>query len=224
MTVNVPFKNRNPYHIIITIFTLCISTLAILFLLIRIFDNPNPLNSFIVTSLFYTTQSNIFVFIVMVLYLLKLSSKKWFHVLALIAIVDILLTGIVFHILLVPYMEAISFMQQLLHTWTPIAYLMFYFIVVHDHLKLSHFWYAIVHPIIFFISVYLWIEPLFGELIEITVLDFEGSRFLYPFLNPANFEIGFIGVFLFSFVIILPLILLLSFGILFIKKRLLNNN
>jgi hypothetical protein len=224
MTVNVPIKRQNMIHTLITLFAFLVSLLAMLFLIIRIFQNPKPLDALIVIPLFYTTQSNVLVFLVIISYLLKQSSKKHFQILALIASVDILLTGLVFHIFLAPYMEVITFMQRLLHTWTPIAYLMFYFIVIQYQTKLSRFWYAIIHPLIFFISVYLWIEPFLGALIENTVLEFEGSGYLYPFLNPRNFEMGFTGVLLFNMMLILPIILLLSFGVLYTKKQLSNNN
>ena len=134
----------------------------------RALDSDHFVASLFVTFLYFTTQSNLLLTITLLLFLLKKHDKKIVNYLAFITLVNILITAIVFHTLLVPYMTNINFMHHVLHTINPILYVIFYFIFFDYKIPINKFWISLIYPLIFMFLVYVLIEPFFGDLIEIT--------------------------------------------------------
>lgn len=179
----------------------------------------NPLEYTLITHFYFTTQSNILITLVAILFLFKQKKGQGFTTLAFISLVNITVTGIVFHILLTPYMSHISFLNHVLHTINPLLYIMFYYLVLSDHLEIKKFWVSLIYPLIYMALVYIIIEPIFGDLMEQLMTTFESARYVYPFLDPSNYERGIIGLILFNLGILAPLICLISFLLNYLKFR-----
>lgn len=196
-----------------------ISALGIALLIGRIFIDEHAFDRFLVTIFYFTTQSNFLIFAVMLLFLLKKDGTKWFKILSLIATVDITLTGLVFHIFLTTYVANINIMQHILHTMVPLLYITFYIVILDNKFKLNQFWIGLIHPLVFLVSVFTWIHPLFGDRIELIMLDFQGASYVYPFLDPATYTNGFVGVLLFNLGLLMPVIVLITIILIFIKSK-----
>ena len=69
------------------------------------------------------------------------------------------------------------------------------------------------------ISVYIFIEPFLGSLIETTAPNYESARYVYPFLDPQNYPRETLGLIGFNLGLLAPLIVLFSFGLLYLKHR-----
>lgn len=173
--------------------------------------------SILVTFLYFTTQSNLLLTITLLLFLLKNKHKKSLNYLAFITLVNICITAIVFHILLVPYMDKIGFIHHILHTVNPILYVIFYYLIYDKKLPLNKFWISLIYPLVFMVSVYVFIEPFLGNLIEITAPNYESARYVYPFLDPKNYERETLGLIAFNLGLLAPLITLFSYLILLLK-------
>ena len=65
--------------------------------------------------------------------------------------------------------------------------------------------------------MYTIIEPLFGNYIESIVTDFVSARYIYPFLDPRNYERETLGLISFNLGILAPLIALLSLLLSYLK-------
>ena len=98
----------------------------------------NPLELFLLTHFYFTTQSNILIVIVSLLYLFKQKRGPLFTSLSFITLINIFVTGVVFHTLLVPYMESVTFLNHVLHTINPILYIIFYFFIIKDIIFTFH--------------------------------------------------------------------------------------
>ena len=175
--------------------------------------------SLFVTFLYFTTQSNLLLTITLLLFLLKNRHKKSLNYLAFITLVNITITGIVFHILLVPYMEKVGFIHHILHTVNPILYILFYYFIFDKKLPLNKFWIALIYPLVFMASVYIFVEPLFGDLIENTIPNFESARYVYPFLDPGNYERETLGLIAFNLGLLAPLFTVFSYLLLYLKQK-----
>lgn len=175
--------------------------------------------SLLVTFLYFTTQSNLLLTITLLLFLLKKHVKNTVNYLAFITLVNISITGIIFHTLLVPYMENINFMHHVLHTINPILYIIFYFLFFDYKIPLNRFWISLVYPFVFMIFVYIFIEPFLGNLIETTAPNYESARYVYPFLDPQNYPRETLGLIGFNLGLLAPLIILFSFGLLYLKHK-----
>ncbi|MBU1094064.1 MAG: hypothetical protein KKH01_06355 [Firmicutes bacterium] len=206
-----------------SIFVFLVTALGVGFLIGRVLVYESPFDRLIVTSLYFTTQSNLLVFIVMSLFLLKKGDKHWFKVLALIGLIDITITGFVFHLFLASYLSNINFMQHLLHTITPLFYISFYFIILNHIFSLKDFWIGLLHPLIFLVSVYTWIHPLFGNLLSSVLTDFQGASYIYPFLDPSTYSNGFTGLLIFNLGLLMPVIILMTIGLIYLKSRIENH-
>ncbi len=203
-----------------SLFLFLVSLLAVSLLLGRVFIDDHPLDRFLVTIFYFTTQSNVIIFLIMIFYLLKKTNKSWFKILAFIGLIDIVITGLFFHLFLASYMDSVGFMQQVLHTVVPLLYILFYFIIIEDAFKIKDIWISLIHPVIYVISIYTWIHPLFGQLISRVMVDLPGASYVYPFLDPATYEHSIVGLILFNFGILTPTILVISFLLIYMKSRL----
>ena len=181
-------------------------------------DTPGP--SLLITSIYFTTQSNILITLVVSLFLLGYSEKIWFKYIAFIGLLNILITGIIFHILLTPYMGSVSFMNHVLHTINPILYSIFYFVIITNYIQLKKFWISLVYPLIYLSLVYIVIEPLFGDIFDFVMPDFEGARYVYPFLDPRLYSTGVRGLLVFNLGILAPLICAFAVFLIFLKLKL----
>ncbi len=153
---------------------------------------------------YFTNQSNLLVFIVTFLMVFGFDQSKWFPKLALIALLDIVLTGIVYNLLLrelvVGFSEVQLFIMLVTHTIVPILYVILYFIFVLDRPKIQSIYWMMLHPFLYFM------------IFQITGLFTQ--YYPYPFMDPNQ---G-VGSFLITnLVIILPLLVL--FGLAFIKLK-----
>lgn len=194
--------------------------IGILQLLGRALLGGTPGPSLLITSIYFTTQSNILITLVVTLFLLGFSEKNWFKNIAFIALLNIVITGIIFHILLTPYMASVSFMNHVLHTINPILYSIFYFVIITNYIHLKKFWISLIYPLIYLSFVYMIVEPLFGDLFDLIMPDFEGARYVYPFLDPRLYSTGVRGLLLFNLGILAPLICILATLLIFLKLRL----
>ncbi len=201
-------------------FVFAIAALGVGLLIGRIFIDDNSFDRFLVTIFYFTTQSNFLIFIIMLFFLLKQNNKLWFKILSLIGLVDITITGLVFHIFLASYVTNINLMQHLLHTISPLLYIAFYFLIFDYKFKVKNFWIGLVHPLIFIISVYTWIHPFFGDRLAMILIDFQGAAYVYPFLDPATYAHGISGLILFNFGLMVPLVILITCGLIFLKSKL----
>jgi hypothetical protein len=68
-------------------------------------------------------------------------------------------------------------------------------------------------------SVYIFIEPLFGDLIENTIPNFESARYVYPFLDPGNYERETLGLIAFNLGLLAPLFTVFSYLLLYLKQK-----
>ncbi len=197
-----------------------LSLLAMALLLGRVFIDVHPLDRFLVTIFYFTTQSNIIIFIIMTSFLMKKSEKRWFEILAFIGLLDITITGLFFHLFLTQYMNSLGFIQQLLHTIIPIYYLLFYFIFIDDLFHLIDIWILFIHPIIYVVSVYTWIHPIFGPMLERVMVDLEGASYVYPFLDPSIYNQDSTLFFFLNLLLLTLIICVISFILILLKSLL----
>lgn len=179
----------------------------------------NPLELFLLTHFYFTTQSNILIVIVSLLYLFKQKRGPLFTSISFITLINIFVTGVVFHTLLVPYMESVTFLNHVLHTINPILYIIFYFFIIKENLPAKKFYLSLIYPIVYMLLVYIIIEPIFGNMMEVNLESFPSARYVYPFLDPGNYERGVRGLLMFNLGILAPLISLISFGFCYLKSR-----
>lgn len=185
---------------------------------LRSLFGENPLQLAFLTQFYFTTQSNILLTIVVFLFLFTQKRGPVFTSLAFIALINIFVTGVVFHTLLVPYMEHVSFLNHVLHTINPILYFMFYFFVIKEYLPTRKFFVSLIYPLIYMAFVYLIVEPIFGDMMERNIDVFESARYVYPFLDPGNYDRGFVGLLMFNLGILAPVISLISFLLCYSKS------
>jgi hypothetical protein len=183
---------------------------GIVLLVMRAYEGPDPFDGLISTSFYYTTQSNVLVFLTMVFFVTELRHKPFFRYVAFIALFDIVVTGVIFHVLLVPYMNEMGLMQHVLHTFTPILYIIFYLLVVDSTVSIKTSFVTLIHPLLYMSFVFMVVVPLFSDLMIKTNDGAEGAPYLYPFMNPANFENGVLGMMLFTLGLLAPLFVILA--------------
>jgi hypothetical protein len=205
------------YHFAFVVFSF--GLYGIVLEILRALDATNFSEYLLVTSFYFTTQTNLFLTIVSLLFVLKLQDKSWYKYLAFITLINVLITSIIFHVLLVPYMDKIDLIQHVLHTINPLLFIVFYFIFYEQILPIKMFWICFIYPILFMLNVYLIIEPLFGNLMEITMPDFVSARYVYPFLDPRTYNKSWLGLWTFILGIIAPLTAFLSYITIKLKSK-----
>lgn len=215
MLVQEKFK----YQKLVVPFLFLLSFAGIVLQIERGLLQPNSGSSFLLLMLYFTNQSNFLVFIATLLFILK---KDSIHVqrFTFITLINITLTGIIFNTLLVPYFSRITFLQVLLHTINPILFIAFYFLVYTNKLKTNNAWIALIYPMIYFVLVYAIIHPLLGSYLISQFPNSTSVAYIYPFLDPATYTLGYVGVFVTCFLIILPILLVFAYLVLVLKQRL----
>jgi len=202
------------------LFVLSWGLLGIIQLIGRALLGETPGPSLLITSIYFTTQSNILITLVVILFLLGYSKKSWFKNIAFIGLLNIVITGVIFHVLLTPYIASVSFMNHVLHTINPLLYSIFYFVILTDYIRLKKFWISLIYPLIYLSFVYLIVEPLFGDLFDLIMPDYEGARYVYPFLDPRLYSTGVRGLLIFNLGILAPLISLFAVLLIILKLKL----
>ena len=187
-----------------------IAAWGVILLVLRVFESDDVGGRLLVTTFYFTTQSTVMVFLVPLFVFMRLHHAQWFRHYAFITLVNITITGLIFHIMLASYIPEVDVMQHVLHTWIPLTYILFYYGFMDHSLPVRQVWLVLIHPFIFVISVYTWINPYFGDLLERTFFEFESSRFIYPFFDPHVFPLGVWGLVIFNFGILAPLIVCLA--------------
>ena len=170
------------------------------------------------TLIYFTIQSNILVFLIPLLYLLNKSAQTWFKRLAYITLINITITSLVFHVMLTPYMFSVGFLQHMLHTINPLLYIAFYFLFIDSFIPLKQIWISLIYPILYMLFVFGFVAPVLGDLLE-SSSSFQSARYVYPFLNPNNYENGFVGMLIFNLFILTPGIIILAGIMQYLKKK-----
>lgn len=104
---------------------------------------------------YFTNQSNLLVFIVSFLMVFGWDKSNWFKRIALIALLDIILTGLVYNILLrdlvVGFSETKLFIMLVTHTVVPILYTLLYLVYVLDKPVFKDIYVMLAHPFLYFL-------------------------------------------------------------------------
>lgn len=162
---------------------------------------------------YFTNQSNLLVLIVFIIINLKLNDNKHFKYLAFITLISISITGIVFHLLLSDTLgnntgiitsihDLNNFQNLITHTISPIYYLLYYFIFIKESINIKEFFTGLIHPLMYFLII----------LILSPITNF----YPYPFLDVS--KNGLSGVLKFTLLIMLPLIVLFTLGLNYLKN------
>ena len=212
-------RQKNVIHKYVAWFVLLNALLGIFLQLIRAFLYEEKAAALATTFVYFTTQSNLLIAITSSLFLLGFSQKKWFFNLSFITLVNISITGIIFHLLLTPYMAKVDILQHILHTSNPIFYILFFFIFIPQILPPKSFWIGLIYPLVYMVFVYIFFEPVLGNLLEIASPNFESARYVYPFLDPSQYDSGYAGLLLFNLGLIAPIILIYTFLLTLLKRK-----
>ncbi len=153
---------------------------------------------------YFTNQANLIVLVTVFLVFINKHDQKWFKYLAAIALIDITMTGIIYHMMLAT--PPVEFQSHLTHTITPILYILFYFIVLEETIKPKQFWIALIHPAMYFLF-FLITGPIIG---------------FYPYGFMDASQQGLSTVLQFAVLFMLPAIAMTSWILLFLKKTMRN--
>ena len=212
-------RSNHLVSIILASFVSLNGTLGIILQIIRAFNFENRTAALATTFVYFTTQSNSLVILIPLLFILGFNDKKWFKILAFITLINITMTSIIFHVLITPFMSSVGMMQHILHTTNPVLFIIFYFVIITDFVPLKKVWVGLIYPLIYILFVYLIAEPILGDLLELASPSFQSARYVYPFLDPNQYQHGILGLLVFNFGIIAPLILLFTLFLAHLKKK-----
>ena len=118
---------------------------------------------------YFTIQSNFLVMLVAIFYYTMKEDKPFFKPLSTIALFNIIVTGVVFHTMLSQFSG--SFLVELQHTFVPIIYVIFYFVVLKEGIDIKKFWILLIYPFVYFVIFFH--SRYFYELVS---LSFYGSK------------------------------------------------
>lgn len=150
----------------------------------------------------FTNISNIIVFVIVGLYLLNIHQKKWYKYLAVIGLVAILMTGIIYHALLAE--PGMSFQNHVVHTINPALFAVFYYLLIQEGIKLRHVWVSLILPILYF-GIILAVGPW-------------TNWYPYNFMNPTYGDQSLGSVLIFCLGIMLPVIVLFTVLLVLLKN------
>lgn len=211
-------KLRNHAYIKNAIFvvTFMVSGYGIFLMFYRAFQGSDIPDRILATIFYFTSQSNLLVFIVLLLYVMKMNENRWYHVLSFIALFDIIITGLVFNTLLRTGMSELTFLQDVLHTIVPVFYTIFFFTNISYQPKKYDYFYTWIHLSLYLLLVYLVIHPFYADIMSLIFPEVTDYTYVYPFLNPANYPFGIVGLSVAMFIVVAPLMT----SIAYILKRL----
>lgn len=118
---------------------------------------------------YFTMQSNFLVMLVAIMYYTMKESKPYFKTFSTITLFNIIVTGVVFHTMLSQFSG--SFLVELQHTFVPIIYVIFYFVVLKEGIEVKKFWILLIYPMIYFVIFF--IQGIFT------------NWYPYPFMDPT---------------------------------------
>jgi hypothetical protein len=150
----------------------------------------------------FTNISNMIVFVVVGLYLLNIHQKKWYKYLAVIGLVAILMTGIIYHALLAE--PGMSFQNHVVHTINPALFAVFYYLLIQEGIKLRHVWVSLILPTLYF-GIILAVGPW-------------TNWYPYNFMNPTYGDQSLGSVLIFCLGIMLPVIVLFTVLLVLLKN------
>lgn len=206
-------KNMSLYFSYIVLLSSFVSVL------IQLISSMNASKYGYTTLIYFTIQSNLFVSLISLVFILKKHSRQWFKYLSFITLINISITALVFHSMLTPYMESVGILQQMLHTINPLLYIFFYFIFVDSIISFKSIWISLVYPLLYMVFVFGFVSPLLGDIMESSSSSMNSGRYVYPFLNPNNYDNDYIGLLIFNLLILAPSILILSGILIYIKQK-----
>lgn len=156
---------------------------------------------------YFTNQSNLIVFLATFLMMFGWDKSVWFKKIAIIALLDIILTGLVYNILLkdlvVNFTETQLFIMLVTHTIVPLLYTVLYLVFVLDKPSYKDLYILMIHPGLYFISA--------------QVIGLFTHYYPYPFLNPNQ---GILMLLVLNLGILLPLLVLGGYGLIALKRYL----
>ena len=156
---------------------------------------------------YFTNQSNLIVFLATFLMMFGWDKSVWFKKIAIIALLDIILTGLVYNILLkdlvVDFTETQLFIMLVTHTIVPLLYTVLYLVFVLDKPSYKDLYILMIHPGLYFISA--------------QVIGLFTHYYPYPFLNPNQ---GILMLLVLNLGILLPLLVLGGYGLIALKRYL----
>lgn len=156
---------------------------------------------------YFTNQSNLIVFLATFFMMFGWDKSVWFKKIALIALLDIILTGLVYNILLkdlvVDFTETQLFIMLVTHKIVPLLYTVLYLVFVLDKPSYKDLYILMIHPGLYFISA--------------QVIGLFTHYYPYPFLNPNQ---GILMLLVVNLGILLPLLVLGGYGLIALKRYL----
>lgn len=156
---------------------------------------------------FFTNQSNLLVAIVTFLMVFGFDQVKVFKPLASIALLDIILTGVIYNLLLTEYARNFTDSQQFLmlvtHTIVPLLFTMLYLGFIQIQPKYSDIKLLWIHPLLYFIGA--------------QIIGMFTHYYPYPFINPKD---GVLRMLVINFLIVFPLLTLVGLGLIAFKRGL----
>lgn len=156
---------------------------------------------------YFTNQSNLIVFLATFLMMFGWDKSVWFKKIALIALLDIILTGLVYNILLkdlvVDFTETQLFIMLVTHTIVPLLYTVLYLVFVLDKPSYKDLYILMIHPGLYFLGA--------------QIIGLFTNYYPYPFLSPSQ---GILMLLVLNLGILLPLLVLGGYGLIALKRYL----
>lgn len=212
------YKYRNHVKYTLASLIIAIGILSFFLQLFRAINSGFFIISSIVLISYFTNQSTILIFLIALFTLLKIE-KSWYQKLAFISFINIIMTGVIFHIFLKDYFTDLALIQILLHTVNPIIYSIFYLFYFDNHVTKFKSYIGLYYPIIYFIFVQFLFYPLMKNMIILYYPDSPNMPYVYPFLNPNNYQYHYLGMLLYA-IIFLIIIYVSSLILLLLKQKL----
>lgn len=151
---------------------------------------------------YFTNQTIFLTFLTLVFWFSPYKNRSWFSYLAGLTLVNLVLTGLTFHLIL-EVERPISLQGHLSHTVIPIFYLGYYFYAMPGfHVK--KFYALLVHPALYLVT-FLVTGPFTG---------------FYPYWFMDIRTEGLVSVLVFTLGLMLPGFSLLAIGLLYLKRKL----
>lgn len=156
----------------------------------------------------FTNLSMIFVLLVVLFLTFDLGETKFFKYLTVITLVNILMTGLIYHFIVngISNFGSDSINSHIKHTVLPIVYPIFYFVFLKDVIKLKEFWVALVFPLIYFLFFIV-----FGGLL---------NYYPYNFMDPTAGSNTLSSVLIFCILVLLPIIAVFTLLLVHLKQLL----
>jgi hypothetical protein len=193
------------------IFKILIIISAITGFLLNTFSYESPFKQYA----YFTIQSNILVAVVYLILVLKKDKSSFLLIIKNQATLAIILTGLVYNLMLRPYLDGIdynpnSLSDLLVHTITPILVLTDFIVFTKNGLMtILEPLYYLIFPLIYWIFTIVYVA-LGGNF----NFDTEESNYPYFFLNFEKFGIGY-------FLLVLVFIIIIGYLLFFLNKTIL---